>query len=177
MDDPNYIQPDQVDLPLTDITSDYLHGNLSQLLGVDYLSVVPEGEATRLGSRQRIDGTILARNTRFVINVPCRRESRRDLPTSPEAAPPHHNVFFVVDTGSPHCYMCKEAMEALLGGNGDDPIPQIMRVEFITGQIVEFHLSPSDSHYSDVNILGDTVLQTTDLFSDHRKRAFSLMFG
>ena len=111
MDDPNYIQPSQMDIVLTDIDSTYLHGDLSDLLQVEYLSAVSEEDEAMLAAQTRLDGKIVDRNLRFIINVPCRRSSRRNDQTSPRSALSYRNVFFVVDTASPHSYLCREAME------------------------------------------------------------------
>lgn len=177
MDDPNYIHPSQMDILLSDIDSVYLHGDLSSLLQVEYLSVVSPEDQTELVNQTRVAGKILDRNTRLIINIPCRRESRRNDPTSPRSALPYRNVFFVVDTGSPHSFLCQEAMEALLPTTNDGiSIPRMIRVELCPGAIFEFHLSPPGSHYSDVNILGGNVLRTTDLVSKHRTMSFTLSF-
>lgn len=177
MDDPNYIQPSQMDILLTDIDSTYLHGDLSDLLQVEYLSAVSEDDEASLVTQTRLDGLILDRNTRFIINVPCRRHSRRNDRTSPRSALPYRNVFFIVDTGSPHSYLCREAMEKLIPAvNGGNPIPRIIRIELCCGGIFEFHLSPPGSHYADVNILGGSVLRTIDMISSHRTMSFTLSF-
>lgn len=177
MDDPDYIQPSQMDILLSDINSVYLHGDLSDLLQVEYLSVVSPEDQTALANQTRVPGKILDRNTRFIINIPCRRESRRNDPTSPRSALPYRNVFFVVDTGSPHSFLCQEAMEVLLPATNDgNPIPRMIRIELYPGGIFEFHLSPPGSHYSDVNILGGNVLRTTDLVSNRRTMSFTLSF-
>jgi hypothetical protein len=177
MDDPDYIQPSQMDILLSDINSVYLHGDLSDLLQVEYLSVVSPEDQTALANQTRVPGKILDRNTRFIINIPCRRESRRNDPTSPRSALPYRNVFFVVDTGSPHSFLCQEAMEVLLPATNDgNPIPRMIRIELYPGGIFEFYLSPPGSHHSDVNILGGNVLRTTDLVSNRRTMSFTLSF-
>lgn len=176
MDDPNYIPPKDIDILLSDIDSDALHGDLSQLLQEDYLSVLsPETEAER-ASQKTVQGKILERNTRFIINIPCRHKSQRNNPTSPRAALPYRNMFFIVDTGSPHSYLCKEAMEALLDSNNGNPVPRSIIVDLITGYTSEFHLSPHESHYSDVNIIGGSVLRATKLVSDGINQELSLKF-
>jgi hypothetical protein len=148
--DPHDIKPSQMDILLSDIDSLNLHGNHSDLLQVEYLSVVSPEDQTTLTNESQVAGKTLCQNTRFVINIPCRRESRRNDP--PRAALPYHNVFYVVDTGSSYSYLCPEAMAALLpAGN---TIPGMIRMELCAGRIFDFHVSPPGFHVSEVNILG-----------------------
>jgi len=45
-------------------------------------------------------------------------------------------------------------MEFLMGDdNQGNVIPRNMCIQLIMGQVIEFHLSLADSHYSNVNIL------------------------
>jgi hypothetical protein len=179
VDNPNYIPPNQIDILLSDIDSHAFPGDLSQRLHADYLSILSTEDETERVNQKRVEGKILEqRNTRFIINIPCRRrESRRNLPASPRAALPYRHIFFIVDTGSPHSFLCQEAMEALLDGNNDsNPVPRSMSIELIPGYTTEFHLSPPNGHHSDVNIIGGSVLQVTKVASDGFNKSLSLTF-
>jgi hypothetical protein len=175
LDDPHYIPPNQHDIFLRDIDSPLLHGALSTRLGARYLSEVTPAEQQERFEKKRIYGKLVNPNHRFVINLPCRRESRRDRTASPRAALAFCNVFFVVDTASPQSYLCAEAMEALVRRNGS-PIPSCMDVELMTGNTMEFHLSPANSHFSGVNIIGGSILKMADVVSDLANDNFSLHF-
>ena len=67
-------------------------------------------------------------------------------------------------------------MEALCGGNKGNPIPSSIKLELITGNTVEFHLSPRDSHFSDINLLGGSALAIADFSSKALEGTFSLDF-
>jgi hypothetical protein len=148
------------------------------------LSIVPQEASSRFNTKI-VRGMILLRNNRvfplqitvstltkvFIVNLPCRRSSGSHLPDSPRNAFPFRNVFFIVDTVffildtvSPHSYLYKEVIEALLGGDNGNPVPSSLNVELLTGHTPEFHMSPPHPHYSDVNILGGSVFA----FDGHR---------
>jgi hypothetical protein len=139
-------------------------------LDIPYLSIVPQEASSRFNTKI-VRGMILLRNNRFIVNLPCRRSSGSHLPDSPRNAFPFRNVFFIVDTVffildtvSPHSYLYKEVIEALLGGDNGNPVPSSLNVELLTGHTPEFHMSPPHPHYSDVNILGGSVFT----FDGHR---------
>jgi hypothetical protein len=176
MDDPTYIAPNQQDMLLLDITANYLHHDLSACFGVQYLSVVPQDEELERYKTRTVHGTIIGNNKRFMVNLPCRRKSNRNYPTSPKAALPFHNVFFIVDTGSPHSYLCPEAISSLVGGNGS-PVPTLLKVELLTGGVLDFHVSPSGSHFADVNVLGGSAMAIANLASDNHRDEFFLEFN
>jgi hypothetical protein len=148
---------------------------MSTQLDIPYLSAVPQEVIS--SSTKLVRCKIILRNNRFIVNLPCCHSSSPKLPDSPRTPLPFRNVFFVLGTGSPHSYLCKEAIEALLGGDNGNPVPSSLNVELLTGYITEFHMSPPDLHYSDVNILGGSVLRSTDIASDHRNNCFSLEFA
>jgi hypothetical protein len=59
-------------------------------------------------------GFLVKPNNRYVINLVCRRDSKRnDNDTGSPSC--WHNVFFLVDTGSPNSFLFKEGMEVLMG--------------------------------------------------------------
>jgi hypothetical protein len=112
--------------------------------------------------------------------LPCRRKSKRNYSSSPKAALPFYNVFFVVDTGSTYSYLCRQAMQALVGGNhGDSSILcSLDVVELQSGNnILELHLSPSKSHFADVNVLGGSAMAIANLASNNHRNEFSLEYN
>ena len=118
-DDPNYFPPNKQDIVLTDITAKFLHSDLSELLGVPYLSnaVDAQDNYNVRGAAAKVNrGRIVGNNSRYMINLECRRDSLHSRPGSPKmGSKDWKNVFFLVDTGSPNSFMCAEAMEALIG--------------------------------------------------------------
>jgi hypothetical protein len=153
-DPPGYIAPDQQDIMLTDITSEILHSDICTMLigrGDTYLS-----EAKSFPLEWPAFGRIFGNNKRLMISLPCRR-------ARPDRGYKALNVFFLVDTGSPNSYLCQEAMTALIG------IPDCTLPGLITMVVqnesfdVEFHLTPSGSHFHDTNVLGMDFLQVASV--------------
>jgi hypothetical protein len=66
-------------------------------------------------------------------------------------------------------------MAALIGGR-DSHTPSTMEVELLTGKKIEVHVSPSTSHFSDVNVLGGNVMSVASLVSNPIRNEFLLLF-
>lgn len=148
---PGYVAPDQQDLMLLDITSAVLHSTRWIGHGKQYLS-----PADSFPLSWPATGLIFGHNKRLMINLPCRRvKSNRGH----EAL----NVFFLVDTGSPYSYLCKEAMDALIGRELDHQLGQLSIVIQTTDKVMQMNLSQTLSHFQDVNILGMDFLFHYDL--------------
>jgi hypothetical protein len=150
---PEYFAPNLQDLLLTDITSHVLKNEVSKELNVSYLhpvDMIPEVGTTVYGS---IHGV----NHRLLVNLVCRRRRR---PGSPKAEHSSYNIIFLVDTGSPVTYICAEAMQALIGPTAvTNPPPNSLHVALQSGKyITECHLSPTESKFADVNVLGMDVM-------------------
>ena len=79
-----------------------------------------------------------------MINLVCQRQTKSDSPT--------RNIIFLVDTGSPVTYFCREAMESLI--EKDCNIPETLFVRIQSEKAIRVHISPRNSHFSDVNVLG-----------------------
>lgn len=92
-----------------------------------------------------------------MISIPYRRVSNRNKPAKSSASRPFRNIIFVCHSGSPHSYLCQEAMDALLGGSGGT-VRQGMKVEFANGFKFDFFLSSATGHFSDVNVIGGDIL-------------------
>jgi hypothetical protein len=176
LDDPTYVSPSLFDILVTDITAAYLQSDLSQRLGIGYLSTMTQEDAREQYMKSIIHGSIITNNKRFLVNLPCRRASPRNDPSSPKSPLPFVNVFFLVDTGSPWSFVCPQAMEALTGGPRN-PIPACLDVELLTGNPLELHLSPSASHFSGINLLGGSALSVANIVSNNRKNKFYLEFN
>lgn len=177
VDDANYLAPCKFDVLLTDVTAAYLAHDLSSLFEVQYLSHLQKDEELVRYKKRKVYGSIVGNNKRFLLNLPCRRASARNDPSSPKKPLPFVNIFFLVETGSPFSFVCSEAMEALCGGNKGNPIPNCMNVELLTGNHLELHVSPSGSHFEDINLLGASALSIADIASQNRRNTFFLEFN
>ena len=70
-----HIKPNSHDVLLSDVTSEKLHREVSQNLGVVYLSTVPEEDEAHLLQQKMFYGKKHGENSRFMVNLPCRRWS------------------------------------------------------------------------------------------------------
>lgn len=166
------------------IDSNHLHGEIAQQFGVEYLAPVTAAEES--GDFKQANGKMIAPNHRWIVDIPCRRETPCPPGVNLEdlQLPQFRHVLFVVDTSSPQSYLSVEAMQAL-SSKGDDTannndnlststIPDFIDVELRNGNKVEFHLSPGNNE--EVNILGATVLQLADVNTNVRAKEFFLNF-
>ena len=157
LDPPDYIPPDQQDMMLMDITSDILHssnGTVSIGRGEPYLS-----EADVFPQTWPAYGTIYGYNKRLMISLPCRR-------VRPNRNHKVLNVYFLVDTGSPCSYLCRETFDALIDKPGCALPKQLEVVVKDESCPMIFHMSPlgtpeEPGKFRDVNVLGmDFLLQS-----------------
>jgi hypothetical protein len=137
MDPPGYIKPSLQDLLLNDISAKELRV-IAEVMELEYL-----GSASFPGSFP-VDGRIWVPNHRLMVNLVCRRQTKSNSPT--------RNIIFLIDTGSPVTYLCQEAMESLIGK--DSNLPQTLFVKIHSEKAIQTHISPKDSHFADVNVLG-----------------------
>jgi hypothetical protein len=174
-DNPDYVAPEKQDILLTDVTSARLHGRIGTILGKAYLSEEISSDYLKLEKALR--GVLFPPNNRYMVNLVCRRDSQRNSPSSPNGPTSWHNVFFLVDTGSPNSFLCSEAMEALIGNRGcTSNIPPAMRIElFASRDVITCNLPGVDTHYTDVNILGsDVVGNLADISTNSKRKEFTL---
>jgi hypothetical protein len=143
-----YIKPDLQDFLLTDLGANELR-SIAQMMEVDYL-----GPASFPGSFPA-EGRIQGLNKRLMISLVCRRQSQKEGPAL--------NIIFIINTASPYTYLCEEAMEALIG-NKDSTVPKLLMVFIHSNRVVEARLSPKDSHFADVNVLGMDFLASNKVF-------------
>jgi hypothetical protein len=134
----NYIDPQAPDTRLTDIHEGTLQQDVAYELGVEYLS-----PATVQPSFP-VRGIIYGNNHRLLTNLIVRHG---DLAV---------NVFFIIDTASPHMFLCTSAMKAL---GFKEHIPASAMIE-CQGKIVFAAHSPAAGQFSDVNVLGANFMQS-----------------
>jgi hypothetical protein len=104
-----------------------------------------------------------------MINLPCRREKS-------DWGYKVLNVFFLVDTGSPCSYLCKEAMDALIGRELDYQLDELsIVIQTTAAKLMQMNLSPTPSHFQDVNVIGMDFLDRNDLSMDMPVSRFKLL--
>mmetsp|Transcript_35837 Transcript_35837/g.86433 ORF Transcript_35837/g.86433 Transcript_35837/m.86433 type:complete len:203 (+) Transcript_35837:77-685(+) len=166
-DNPDYIAPDQADMMLMDVTSEKLHGEISENLGVTYLSQVasPEHQVAPLF------GQLYGLNGRLMVNVETRRMSRRGS----QIQYPRFNVIFLCDTGAPNTYLCEETLNIMLGN--PENIPSSMHIHLANFPAVQAYLSPKNGHYADVNVIGMDLMSRiqTTIYGADREFKLELM--
>ena len=157
-DPPGYIEPSHQDLLLTDITAENLL-EIAKSLDVKYLG------AAEFPGQFPATGNLVGGNHRLMINLVCRRRSHKEMSAV--------NIVFLVDTGSPVSYLSKGAMEALTGNC--ETVPRVLYVLVHNERdVIECHISPTGSHFEDVNVLGMDFVSRCTLMVDGPARIFSL---
>lgn len=151
IDSPTYVVPDEQDLLLTDVTEAELFGSVGELLGVQYLS---EAHAT---PSDMLKGIIFGQNKRLMVSLLCKRK----------ASATWTNIFFLVDTGSPHTYLAPSAMNKLAGENNNNICKTLHTLVQSDSVCIECYLSPQDKHFKDVNVLGMEAMSKLDFAVFH----------
>ena len=168
LDQNDFIDPKAYDVLLSDVNHGLLMGEISDILAVPYLSPakVPM-ESWRLDT---LTGILYGLNSRPMINlVVSSKVFKKDI-----------NVIFLVDTGSPHMYLCEKAMEKL-GFN--DQIPPSFEILF-RGMVFPASVSPKVmpdgrvGQFQDVNLIGSSFLTKSRalLLADYEKNEMSITF-
>ncbi|KAI3660910.1 hypothetical protein MP638_006667 [Amoeboaphelidium occidentale] len=136
-----YLKPSSNEIMLLDVKSKDLHESIATALNVAYLGPA----SAHLESKFSVDGMLFGPHSRpfvsLVVESPVKKIKL--------------NMIFFVDTGSPHVYICQEAAFAL---GFKENIPESFRVQI--GDVMYMsNLSPSDKHFSDMNVLGASFFQ------------------
>jgi len=164
IDSPTYVVPDEQDLLLTDVTEAELFGNVGELLGVRYLS-----ETIHLIPSATVKGMVFGQNKRLMVSLLCKRKASANWV----------NIFFLVDTGSPHTYLAPSAIDKLSGSDNNicKTLNPLIHSESVC---IECHLSPLDKHFTDVNVLGMEAMSKLDFSTFHidfKANAFCILIG
>jgi hypothetical protein len=153
IDSPDCIMPSHQDILLTDITPSAI-SSISKILKTPYL------EPAIFPNSLPVAGLIWKPNSRLMVNLVCRRVS--DLYTSKRY--PAINVLFVIDTASPNTFLSAAAIRALDGMDGNGDIPDSLNVDIQIKNSIRVSLSPLNSRFSDVNVLGIDYLMENRMF-------------
>lgn len=142
---------------LVDIHSKDLHEQISIRLKIQYLSDSSPSEF------KEANGIFFGPYFRIIVSLPVQIKQKRK------------NVHFIVNTGSPKTYICKEVYESFGVTISDSTVHSILLNNIFT--IV--HLPPSDSHFTDINVLGTEYLKVAhaNLTIDFENEHISLFFN
>jgi hypothetical protein len=141
MDPPGYIKPDLQDFLLTDITCK----ELADELEVDYL-----GPAAFPGTFPAI-GNIKGLNHRLMVSLVCRRRTKASPFRQHHLFDRHRLSRFLHLPGS-------------YGSADWERLPPASSIVCHSENAVDAHLSPKDSHFTDVNVLGMDFLMDNKVF-------------
>lgn len=126
---------------LNDIDKDELSHISRVCFSIEYLS-----NAQTFPSVFPVKGRIYGPNHRAMINLACQYQKQEGKD------PPALNITFIIDSTSPNTYLSKHAIEALcpkLAGLED-----VVFVRIQTKVPIQCTVSPMNSHFANVNILG-----------------------
>eukprot|EP01125_Pyxidicula_operculata_P018238 TRINITY_DN6478_c0_g1_i1.p1 TRINITY_DN6478_c0_g1~~TRINITY_DN6478_c0_g1_i1.p1 ORF type:complete len:177 (+),score=21.51 TRINITY_DN6478_c0_g1_i1:270-800(+) len=146
MEDPSYIDPRKLELMLPDIKESDVEttiaANLSLAYGkkVGYLEKVDE-----IPSKECV-GIVFGKNARLFVQLLVR------LKTSDK----YTSIIFLVDTGSPYVFLSQRAMEAILPPTST--VRDMLSAEIHGVVLPHVCLSPPESHFSGINVLGTSFL-------------------
>ncbi len=145
----NYIDPKAFDVLLSDVNHELLIGEVSDRLGVVYLSSPLESLAGTVGPSV-VRGILFGSNYRPMVNMVISSKVHKRP----------RNIIFLVDSGSPHLYLCENAMEAL---GFSDHLPKSFDIVF-EGMSYPADVSPKvlpdgrTGHFQDINLIGSSFL-------------------
>ncbi|KAG0321846.1 hypothetical protein BGZ99_003679 [Dissophora globulifera] len=136
-----------------------LKGQISQILGLQYLQASPHSTPQKL-----IKGAVWGASLRPIISLPV--QISRSIVTMSGTKQPT-NVHFLYIAASPQTYMSEEALRAIgvedvvqIGESMDDqesiPLPLL-----VNGYRILVRRSPSSSHFAHLNIFGEDFVHTS----------------
>ncbi len=129
----SYIDPAAETMLLTDVKEADLRLSVAQALDTDFLSIACDPPTWP------VSGILFGPNHRPFVNLIVRRKNRAV------------NVFFLFDTGSPNTHISTSTMAAL---GISENIPDTITGSIHDVPLSAISLSPLDSHYADLNVLG-----------------------
>ena len=127
--------PNNLDIMLTDVHEKDLHSAIAKKLKITYL-----GEADRK-SEKELNGILWGMYDRVMVPIIMEFKGKRKY------------VFFLVDTGSPKTFVSEHVFRSF-GQEAEDKTSI-----FLNGHEIVVFLSPLDSHFADVNVLGADFLR------------------
>jgi hypothetical protein len=132
-DPPTYFVPAIQDLILLDLDHTFFAYEVAEFLEVEYLG---PAETTIWFP---FFGILYAPHRRVMVNLSCQRKNSKNT----------LDIIFLCDTGMLYSYSSEMAMSALIGSN--DYVPNVLALGM---SHYNFQLSPRDSHFAELNVLG-----------------------
>jgi hypothetical protein len=137
--------PRKMDIMLQDVSAEDLRAGIAQELGVGYLQSA-EPVVLSKGSVRHVSGILYGTNDRVMVALPVQKTAKCI------------HVIFVVDTGSPFTFLCRDALTAL---GFEEFTPESTKVTLGGIPGIHVELSPPHLHFADVNVLGASFLRRT----------------
>lgn len=153
--------PRHFDIFLSDVSSQDLHHDVQSLLGVTYLASLEGPERV-----DRVSGKMFGKTKRCMLALNVR-------PATSKVKTPRV-VIFIVDPGSPYTYLSEEVFRAF-----NVEAPAIDMVVLLNGRRTVVGVSPADSHFASLNVLGADAMAATNsrLTIDYVSHSLELLMG
>ncbi|CAG8684494.1 27737_t:CDS:1, partial [Dentiscutata erythropus] len=148
---------ERFDIQLNGIGSKELHGEISKRLNIEYLS-----DYLNTKELKEVTGIIYGYNIAIFVSLPVKVKHQVK------------NVHFLIDTGSPRTYVCGEVYDSFKITVNNSTVPRVL----INSKPIFAHLSPNESHFTDINVLGSEYLKLTGarLFANYEDEDISILF-
>ena len=163
LDSINFIPPNSFDVFLSDVSHELLVGEISERLGVLYLTPPTEEKNNDEKNNPPIHGILFGLNYRPMVNLIVSSK--------------HHkkwlNIVFLVETGSPHFYLSENALIEL---GFTENVPRSFDILF-RGKSFVASVSPKvlddgrKGHFPDINLIGSNFLRVAGGHLDINYRA------
>jgi hypothetical protein len=164
----DFIDPSVYDVLLSDVNHELLMSEISDRLGVTYLSSAEN--LTKERTLPSVSGILFGANSRPMINLAISSKKYKKL----------IKIIFLVDTGSPHLYICEKALEAL---GFIENIPKTLDIvyrdtTFSASVSPKFTPDGRQGHFQNINLIGSGFLKTAlaNLIVDYRNNEVTIEF-
>lgn len=164
----DFIDPSIYDVLLTDVNHALLMSDISERLGVTYLS--PAENLPKERALPDAKGLLYGANNRPMINlVVSSKKYKKGI-----------NIIFLVDTCSPHVFICEQALEALgFSENIPKSVDVVFRdATFAASMSPKLTLDGRQGHFHDINLIGSSFLKSAlaHLVVDYRSNEVIIKF-
>ncbi|GBC09832.1 hypothetical protein RclHR1_09150003 [Rhizophagus clarus] len=150
--------PINLDFIASDIKDEDLYETLSDRLGVEYLS-----EATREQELDKVIGILYGDYQRLFVTMTVELKGMMK------------NVHFLVNTGSPKTFICKDVLNKYNLTKIDPNEPIVVK---LNDRQISVKVSPHDSRFHNINLLGTDYLHIygAQIFVDFDEKYITMKF-